>query len=243
MSNGEDEWTSDWDVPKMPQEPQTGETGRQARGLRVGAVLLVALLVVALSASLTVFFTPIAGPIITHYLATTPTIASSVATQEAALTQTSADWYLFISWEGGFQVDVPGVIQSSHGYFINDFNGMGADLSYSGAPVSSPLQRREAHLEVSILYSTKITDRNICPQGGVAVMIGSGNKKVPAWVRNEGRIVALNLVLNGRAIQITLDSQDDAQSALARYGDIWRHMLASFAPLAGAPRLSTHPCG
>lgn len=205
--------------------------------------MLVVLLALALITSLTVIFTSVAAPIVVHYLATTPTTGSSVATQEANLTPTSADWYLFKSWDGGFQVDVPGVIGSSHGYFINDFSGMGADLSYSGAPLSSPLQRREADLEVSILYSTKITDRNICPQGGVAVMIGSGNERVRAWVRNEGRIVALNLVLNGRAIQITLDSRDDAQPALAGYSDIWRHMLASFAPLAGAERLTTHPCG
>ena len=205
--------------------------------------MFVALLVLALSASLTVFFTLVAATIAAQYHATTSTTGLSVATQEATLTPTSADWYLYKSLDGGFQVDVPGVIGSSHGYFINDFNGMGADLSYTGAPLSSLLQQREAHIEMSILYSTKITDRNICPQGGVAVMIGSGNERVRAWVRNEGRIVALNLVLNGRAIQITLDSRDDAQPALAGYSDIWRHMLASFAPLAGAERLTTHPCG
>jgi hypothetical protein len=205
--------------------------------------MFVALLVLALSASLTLFFTSVAAAIVAQYLATTPTTASSAATLEATLTPTSADWYLFKSVDGGFQVDMPGVIGSSHGYFINDSNGMGADLSYTGAPLSSSLQQREAHLEVNILYSTKITDRDICPQGGVAMMIGSGSKQVRAWVRNEGRIVALNLVLNGRAIQITLDSRDDAQPALARYGDIWRHMLASFAPLPGAQRLTMHPCG
>jgi hypothetical protein len=63
------------------------------------------------------------------------------------------------------------------------------------------------------------------------------------WQRTEGRIVALNRVLNDTAIEIDLDSRDDVQSALTYYGDIWQHMVASFAPLSGASQSATHPCG
>jgi hypothetical protein len=74
-------------------------------------------------------------------------------------------------------------------------------------------------------------------------MIGSGKARVPAWVRDEGRIAAVNLVLNGVAIEITLDSRDDSQPALAVYGDIWQHILASFTPFTDVSRPSTDPCG
>ncbi len=208
--------------------------------------MLGALLILAVIVSLAVTCASVAVPVVLRLIASTPTTISNVATaatREAANTPTSADWSTFESGDGGFQLDMPGVIGSSHGYFINDFSGMGADLSYSGGPLSSPLQRREADLSVSILFSTKITDRNICPQGGVAVMIGSGSDRIPAWVRDEGRSVVLNLVLNGRAIQITLASRDNTQPVLAQYGDIWRHMLATFAPLPGVQHLTTQPCG
>jgi hypothetical protein len=209
--------------------------GKWTRGLRLAVVLLSVALVVAIAASLTAFFTSIAAPFIGQ--------SASPTAGKATQTPMSADWYTLRSGDGGFQIDVPGVLGSSHGYFIDDFSGMGADLLYTGAPLSSPLQRREALLEVSILYATKITDRNLCPQGGTAVILGSGTERARGWVRDEGRIVALNLVLYGEAIQVTLDSRNDAQPVLAYYGDIWRHMLASFAPLPGAQRLTTHPCG
>jgi hypothetical protein len=200
----------------------------------------------AVIVSLVVTCTSVAVPVVLRLIASTPTTISNVATvatREAANTPTSADWSTFESWDGGFQFDMPGVIGSSHGYFINDFSGFGANYSYTGAPLTTPLQRREAELSMSILFSTKIADRNICPQGGAAVMIGSGSDRIPAWVRDEGQTVVLNLVLNGRAIQITLGSRDNTQPVLAQYGDIWRHMLATFAPLPGVQPLTTQPCG
>lgn len=251
VSNGE-EWQSGGDTSHAPHTARSPShrqvrkhtAGRWTHRLRLAAVLLSVALVVALAASLTAFFTSIAASFLGQGAISTPTIrAVSAATGKATQTPASADWYTLRSWDGGFQIDVPGVLGSSHGYFIDDFSGMGADLSYTGAPLSSPLQRREALLEVSILYATKITDRNLCPQGGVAVILGSGSERAHGWVRDEGRIVALNLVLNGKAIQVTLDSQNGAQPVLAYYGDIWRHMLASFAPLPGVQRLTTHPCG
>jgi hypothetical protein len=253
MSDDED-WTPRWDPPRLsdapplaqtrlPMRPKSGVKGGRAGGLEVAAIVLAALLALALAVTLALVVTSVDLPNVFLDGTTTPTTAASLATQAAALTPTSADWYTFTTYDGGFQVDVPGVIGSSHYYFINDFSGEGADLTYHGAPLTTPLQRREAQLSVSILFSTRIADRNICPQGGAQVLIGPGGERIRAWVRDEGRIVVLNLALNGRAIQITLDSGDDAQPALTYDGDIWRHMLASFAPLPGAQRLTTHPCG
>lgn len=232
-------------LARTASAPDGRATAQRTRRLGVVALVLTGLIILGLLVILTVFISAVAMPILSQGFAAAPTstTASWIATQEAALTPTSADWATFTNSEGGFQVDVPGVISSSHAYFINDFSGKGSDFYYTGAPLSSPLQQREAKLWVKVLYSARITDMNICPQGGTAVKIGSGKLQIPAWQRDEGRIVALNLVLNGVAIQITLDSRDDGQPALARYDDIWRHMLASFAPLPGVRSLTTRPCG
>lgn len=221
---------------------------RRARRRDVAAIVLVTPLALALIVFLTVLVTLVALPIVSQDLAIAPTatIVPWIATQKAALTPVGTDWFTYKNWDAGFQMDMPGVIGSSHGGFINDFSGQAADLYYMGGPLSSPLQRREAQLWVHILYSTKITNLNICPQGGSAVTLGTGKAHIPAWQRNEGRIVALNLVLNGTAIEIDLDSRDDAQPVLAYYSDIWRHMLASFALLPsplGQTHVATHPCG
>lgn len=222
--------------------------GRVKSRRDVAAIVLVTSLALALIVFLTVLVTLVALPIVSQDLAIAPTatVVPWIATQKAALTPVGSDWFTYKNSDAGFQMDMPGVIGSSHSGFINGFSGQAADLYYTGGPLSSPLQRREARLWVHILYSTKITDINICPQGGSAVTLGTGKAHIPAWQRNEGRIVALNLVLNGTAIEIDLDSRDDAQPALTNYGDIWRHMLASFALLPSPPgqiHVATHPCG
>ena len=107
----------------------------------------------------------------------------------------------------------------------------------------TPLQQRAAQTELSILYSTKITDHNICPQGGVSMRIGSASATTSAWQRDEGADVKVNLVLNGTAIEIMLSSRDPSQNVLAQFGDIWRHMLASFAPVPKLQQATTQPCG
>lgn len=173
----------------------------------------------------------------------TSAVPHATVAQQGIATPASADWVVFTNYGGGFRVDVPGVLGSSHGYFINDFSGQGADFAYTGVPLVTPLQQREAQTGLSILYSTKITDQNICPQGGVPVHIGSGTATASAWQRDEGADVKVNLVLNGTAIEIALSSRDTSQVVLAQDGDIWRHMLASFAPLPGQPQRATHPCG
>jgi hypothetical protein len=40
-----------------------------------------------------------------------------------------------------------------------------------------------------------------------------------------------------------LNAPGPADTFFARYGDIWRHMLASFAALPNQTPATTHPCG
>ncbi|HEX3269055.1 MAG TPA: hypothetical protein VHR15_00290 [Ktedonobacterales bacterium] len=224
-----------------------GMVGR--RGALLGLVALGTLVAIVL---LTVCLTSALIPLLTQVLATAPSASPSVvatqqataipATETATAASGSADWDTFTLYDGGFRVDVPGVLGSSHGYFINDFSGQGVDLAYNGATLSTPLQRLEAGVKVSVLYSTKVTNINICPQGGTPIQAGAGNVRISAWQRDQGDTVYVNLVLNGVAIEIHMTSRS-GQPALPQYAEIWTHMLASIAPLPGQPVGATHPCG
>jgi hypothetical protein len=116
--------------------------------------------------------------------------------------------------------------------------------------LSTPLQRTAAGIVVRILYSTKITDTNICPSGGTPVILGTGTR---AWQETNvppnatgpaasSLYVHVSLVLNGMAVRIELVGQDPPDTFFARYGAIWRHMLASFAPLPAQGVRTSHPC-
>lgn len=247
-----DDWRAPYThsaVPSAGRRARGGGTvGR--RGVVAGLAVLaaIALLAACLYAAVV--------PILARILATAPSATgtstaargptSAISTKDAApegtATPASADWNTF-TVGGVFRMDVPGVIGSSHGYFINDFSGQGVGLAYIAAPISTPLQQREAQTTVTILYSTKITTLNICPQGGTPIQLGSGNGQVPAWERDEGQSVAVNLALNGTAIEISLASRIYSEPVLPRFADIWRHMLTSFAPLPSPTPATTHPCG
>jgi hypothetical protein len=246
-----------YEAGRSARQQTGGLSPRQAiagrRGALLGLVALVALISIAL---LTVCLYGAVVPRLADILAGPPTIpvnstvdATSAPTARATGTATAiapsgnGDWDTFKLYDGGFQVDVPGVLASSHGYFINNFSGQGVDLSYTGATLSTPLQRLEAHVKVSVLYSTKITNLNICPQGGTPVQAGSGSVHLSAWQRDQGDTVFLNLVLNGEAIEISMTSRVSGQAALPTYAEIWQHMLASIAPLPGQTAGTTHPCG
>jgi hypothetical protein len=252
---GDDRWTPGEQAPQ--RRTSAHSSGRQARGpsmfARRGALIgLGAIVALAAIALLTACLYTAAVPLLARVLAAPPTVPLSPtsvpsppasATALATATPKNGDWDPFTLYDGGFRVDVPGVLGSSHGYFINDFSGQGVDLSYTGATLSTPLQRLEAQVKVSVLYSTKITDHNICPQGGAPIQIGPGNARIPAWQRDAGDTVRANLVLNGEAIEISMTSRVSGQSALPYYADIWQHMLASLAPLPSQPAGTTHPCG
>lgn len=216
----------------------------------MGAVVVVVTL--AAIGLLTACLYGVAAPLLANVLASPPTVspaatsAASTSIVQATAAETATpgnkDWDTFTVYDGGFRIDVPGVLGSSHGYFINDFSGQGVDLSYNGATLSTPLQRLEAGVKMSVLYSTKITNINICPQGGTPVQAGAGSAKISAWERDQGDTVFLNLVLNGVAIELHMTSRS-GQPALPQYAEIWTHMLASIAPLPGLPPVTTHPCG
>ncbi len=224
------------------------------RGALLGLVVVVTLVAIGL---VTACLYGMAAPLLASVLAGPPTIppaatsATSAASNRSVQATTTAttvmsgnsDWDTFNVYDGGFRVDVPGVLSSSHGYFINNFSGQGVDLSYSGAALTTSLQRLEAEVKVSVLYSTRITDHNICPQGGSPAQVGSGNTHISAWERDLGDTVLVNLVLNGVAIEIHMTSRVSGQLALPRYAEIWTHMSASIAPLPGQPPATTHPCG
>src|SRR5262249_40841434 len=150
---------------------------------------------------------------------------------------------------GGFRIDIPNILGSSHGYFIDNFTGQGVDLSYQGAPASTALQRLATEVTVTVLYATQITDLNICPHGGTPIRVGSGATTVPAWERetlsSSAAVlsVGVNLVLNGVAIEIDLSGQGPPETFRTRYGVIWHHILTSFAPVPGRSTAATHPCG
>jgi hypothetical protein len=246
--NGRSGWQFQDSQPRGSSQKQ-GLIGR--RGVLLGVGALVTLTAIGL---LTACLYGLAAPLLTGVLAGSPTVSSAATSapssnnvqQQIAATATatpgSSDWDTFTVYDGGFHVDVPGVLSSSHGCFINDFSGQGVDLAYNGATLSTPLQRLEAGTKVSVLYSTKITSIDICPQCGTPVQAGAGGVHIAARERDQGDTVYVNPVLNGVAIEIHMTS-GSGQSVLPQYAEIWNHMLASIAPPPGLLASTTHPCG
>lgn len=149
-----------------------------------------------------------------------------------------------------FRIDMPSMLACSHGFFINDFSGFGCDYFYAGAPTQTALQHVERETQVELLSSTKITDRNICPQGGTSVRVGTGADTFTGWERDavssttSDGTVTLNLVVHGTPIQLSLMGfGGEQQPFFERYGVIWRHMLASFTLLPAPVTQTVHPCG
>jgi hypothetical protein len=219
----------------------------------MGGLALTILLAICLITALLPTLSRVAGAVLSNAPAASGAHATASPSRAATAAPTAtaaphADWYTFTSM-GGFRIDVPSVLGSSHGYFIDNFTGQGVDLSYLGAPATTGLQRLAAEVTVTVLYATQITDRNICPHGGTPIRVGSGSATFPAWERHALSTsdailsVTVNLVLRGVAIEIDLVGQGPPQTFLARYGVIWRHLLASFAPVPGRPPAATRPCG
>lgn len=149
-----------------------------------------------------------------------------------------------------FQIDMPAMLTCSHGFFINNFSGQGCDYTYSGVPAQTALQHVELETQVELLSSTEITDRNICPQGGTQVRVGTGANTLTGWERDDvstttsDGTVTLNLVVHGTPIQLSLEGfGGQPQPFFDRYGPIWHHMLASFTLLPSPVTQSVHPCG
>ncbi len=249
----------------MRSKPPTTHHGRQvtrrqrallltggAIAALAGVGIIVLLAGFVSSAALRILDT-LSVPAPTHAPVGHPT-ASQTAAQvgnPTATSQSNGDWAPYVNSEYGFRLDLPGILASSHGFFINNFTGQGFDMAYLNAPITTPLQRLEAETAVEVLYSTAITDRDICPDAGTPVMLGTGiegrqQTNVPPAANGPAALypyVHVSLVLNGVAIRVELRGQGPSETFLARYAALWQHMLASFAPVAGGPVYTTRPCG
>lgn len=182
----------------------------------------------------------------TRLATATPTPSGAGGTSTPA-----PDWYTAELPEGGFRVDMPSVLSPDHAVYINGGAGQYIAYVYTGRPASSPLKRAAAQARVFVQYASQITDDNICPSGGTPVTLGA---RFPAYQQSDAPpetdgppasypYVRVSTVLNGEAIQLELNASGPADTFFARYGDIWRHMLASFAPLPGQPVSNNRPCG
>jgi hypothetical protein len=246
----------------MKDTRNTSARGRVAgRAATIAAVLAaIAVMTVLLSALafrvLGAFSSPAQAPAAvgasTRVRATPPPSAAPTSAPAATpASQAGGDWQPYVNADVGFRLDVPAVLGSSHGFFINNFTGQGFDMTYTGAPTTTPLQTLEAETTVEVLYSGTITDRDICPHDGTPVMLGDGivglqETNAPPDANGPDApypYVHVSLVLNGTAIRIELRGQAPAETFFTRYGDLWQHMLASFATVPGAPVSPTHPCG
>jgi len=179
-------------------------------------------------------------------------VAGAAPTPTGAGTSTPApDWYAAELPDGGFRVDMPSVLSPDHAVYINGGAGEYIAYVYTGRPASSPLKRAAAQARVFVQYASQITDDNICPNGGTPVTLGarySGYQQSDAPPEADGPpanspYVRVSLVLNGEAIQLELNASGPSDTFFAHYGDIWRHMLASFAPLPNQPASNNRPCG
>jgi hypothetical protein len=249
----------------MSNTPPTGRDGPQSMRRKRAACLLagafVSVAIVVMVVLLASFMSSTALRILDTFSASAPThalVGHSTPSQTApqvgsptATPQSNGDWSPYVNLEYGFRLGLPGVLASSHGFFINNFAGQGFDMAYLNAPITTPLQRLEAETAVEVLYSTAITDRDICPDAGAPVMLGAGiggrqQTNVPPAANGPAALypyVHVSLVLNGVAIRVELRGQGPSETFLARYAALWQHMLASFAPVAGGPVYTTHPCG
>lgn len=216
----------------------------------IGIIGISALLAACLSWTLL----PSLQSLVDSQLSATPGQAASgpARGQDASTPLPPSDWQsgIHVGANYRFRIDTPVMLACSHGFFINDFSGFGCDYFYTGAHPQTALQHVELETQVELLSSTKITDRNICPHGGTRVRVGTGADILTGWERDavsnitSDGTVTLNIVVHGTPIQLSLMGfGGEQQPFFARYGAIWRHMLASFTLLPAPVTQMVHPCG
>lgn len=162
------------------------------------------------------------------------------------------DWRTDVEADGGFRIDVPGVLSPLHEVFINNASGKSISWTYVGVPLASSLQRVMVQTSLIMRYSSQILSDNLCPSASATpITLGSG---IQAWQETDVPphangapetfgYVRVSLTLNGEAIQITLEGPAPVDTFFTRYGAIWSHMLASFAQLPTQPVNHSRPCG
>lgn len=221
-------------------------------GVLVFTGCLIALAAFGVSHRLTQALAGASGGI--HSAAAAPTSQAASSTAVLAETPTPlADWHTYTFPEQDFQVDLPAVLAPQHALFFNGGAGESIDWTYQQAPVVSPLREIAAGTLVRIQYSTAITDTNLCPTAGTPITVGPSlparqETDVPPTANGPAvayLYVHASLVTGGEAIRIELQGQGPPETFFVRYGAMWQHILASFAPIPPQPGqapLTTHPC-
>jgi hypothetical protein len=215
---------------------------RSRLGVGVGLLVLVSLL--ACAAVLAVRFTP---TVVQLLGGTSPTGTASDGGYATVTPLPTPDWRA-ASFAGIFRLDVPGVLVSSHGYFLPGGNGQGSDFVYTGAAVLSPLQQLATTTTLSVQYTTNVTTVDLCPHGGTQVPLGSSTAttQLTGWQTFSGSTppsVELRVVVGGWAIRIMLQGIDPAGTFFARYGSLWQHILSSFTVIHPPDPQAVNPCG
>jgi hypothetical protein len=184
-------------------------------------------------------------PTLSQLLGGTPssgTLSGGVATDTPLPTP---DWRA-VSFAGLFRLDTPGVLVSSHGYFLASGYGQGSDFVYTGVPALSPLQQLATTTTLSVQYISKVTTVDLCPHGGTQVPLGTGTRHLIGWQIFSSLSppsVDVRVVLGGLAINIVLQGQDPASTFIDRYGGLWKHILASFTVVHQPDPKAMNPCG
>jgi hypothetical protein len=207
----------------------------------VGVTLLVLVGLLACAALVAVLLTPTVSQLLGG-TSSSGTLSNGVATDTPLPTP---DWRA-AAFASTFRLDVPGVLVSSHGYFLGDGYGQGSDFVYTGLPTLSPFQQLATTTTLRVQYISKVTTVDLCPHGGTQVPLGTGTHRLIGWQIFSALSppsVDVRLVLGGLAINIVLQGQDPASSFFDRYGSLWQHILASFTVVHQPDPKAVNPCG
>jgi hypothetical protein len=221
-----------------PYQPGPAKRSR----LGVGVVLLVLVSLLACAAVLAVRFTPT----VVQLLGGEPSTGVLGTGAERDTPLPTPDWRPAY-FAGVFRLDVPGVLVSTHGYFLPGGNGQGSDFVYNGAAVLSPLQQIATTTTVSVQYTPNVTTVDLCPHGGTQVPLGpgTGTAHLVGWqtfTTSTPPSVEVRVVLGGLAIRIMLQGLGPSSTFFTRYGALWQHILASFTVVHQPNPQSVNPC-
>jgi hypothetical protein len=206
----------------------------------VGVIALLLVSLVGCAALVAARLTPTLSALLGS-TSTSGALGNGVATDTPLPTP---DWRA-ASFAGLFRLDVPGVLVSSHGYFLAGGYGQGSDFVYSGVPALSPLQELATTTTLSVQYISKVTTPDLCPHGGTQVPLGTGTHRLVGWQIFSSLSppsVDVRVALGGLAINIALQGQDPASTFFDRYGSLWHHVLASFTVVHQPDPRAVSPC-
>jgi hypothetical protein len=225
------------------QHSQRYQPSKKPRsGLGVAVTMLILLSLLAGAAVVAVRFTPTVFQLLGGSSSSGP-----LSTGAATVTPLPTPDWRATYFAGVFRLDVPGVLVSTHGYFLQSGNGQGSDFVYTGAATLSPLQQIAATATLTVQYATTVTTVDLCPHGGTPVALGhgTGTTHLTGWQTfsaSSPPSVDVRVVLGGLAINIALQGVDPAGTFFSRYGSLWQHILASFTVIRQPDPHAVNPC-